>query len=204
MSKKVKIHNSTTGYNLASSVYDKKEAYLNSFEKGAVFELLGDVKCKKILDVGAGTGRLAIPLAKMGAKVTACDVSEEMLKRLRNKTKIKNLETVVADAEVLPFPEQKFDVVIATFFIIHLKDPKRFFAEVYRELRPRGIFLVTNINQKDPPAIKTLAGEIKIESYYHRPEHIRETLEELAFSIEKEVLIREHGVWINQIILARN
>lgn len=206
MTKKIKIHNSTTGYNLISLVYDKKEAYLNSFEKNKVLALLGDVKNKKILDVGAGTGRLAIPLARRGAAVTACDISKEMLARLKNKikTKIKNLEIVEGDAEVLPFADQTFDIVVAAFLLVHIKDPRRVFDEVYRVLRPGGLFLVTNINQKDPPALETPVGEIKIKSYYHRPERIREMLEALAFSIKKEVFVKESGVWINQIILARS
>ncbi|MEK7644430.1 MAG: hypothetical protein AAB390_03960 [Patescibacteria group bacterium] len=48
-----------------------------------------------------------------------------------------------------------------------------------------------------------MAGDIKIESFYHRPDSVRETLESLAFAIEKEKIIKENGVWINQIILAK-
>ena len=50
--------------------------------------LLGDVKDKKILDVGAGTGRLALRLAKLGAEVMALDVSEEMIKKIKKDLKI--------------------------------------------------------------------------------------------------------------------
>ena len=84
---------------------------------------------------------------------------------------------------------------------MHLKDLKRFFDEVYRILRPSGRFLVTNINQKRPPKIKTREGLIEIESYYHRPEEVKKVLEELAFGIEKEVFVKEGEVWVNQILL---
>lgn len=192
---------SVSGYNLAAADYDKKEKYLNSFEKDKFIPLLGEVKGKTILDVGAGTGRTSVVLAKMGAEVTALDVSEEMLKELKNKNS--KIEIVVGDAESLPFPDKSFDAVVAAFLIVHLKDPTRFFDEAYRVLKDGGILLVTNINQKEPPEVKTSAGVIKIESYYHRPEKVREILESLAYDIKNEIIVKENDVWVNQIIAAQ-
>lgn len=202
MQSKIKIHNSATGYNLAAKDYDKREAYLDSFEKDKLIPLLGDIKNKKILDVGAGTGRLAARLSKAGAFVTALDVSEGMIERLKNKG-LKNIETVIGDAEALPFADNSFDVVVAAFLIVHLSDPRRFFDECYRVLKDGGILAVTNINQKEPPEIKTKEGVIKIESYYHRPEKVHEILEELAFGIEREVFVKEGDNWVNQILVGR-
>lgn len=204
---KTKILNSQAGYDLAAADYDRKEAYLDSFEKSKLLPLLGDVKNLRILDVGAGTGRLTLRLAKLGADVTGLDVSEKMLESLESKVRkvVKSLksriETTIGDCENMSFDNDSFDVVVSAFHIVHLKDLKRFFDEVYRVLKPGGKFLVTNINQKRPPEIKTKEGIIEIESYYHRPEKVRKTLEDLAFGIEKEVFVREGEVWVNQIIL---
>ncbi len=197
---KPKLLSSAAGYNLAAESYDDKEKYLNSFEKNQLIPLLGEVKGKKILDVGAGTGRVSVPLAKAGADVVALDASEAMLKKLKSKIKI---ETVVADGEDLPFDSGTFDCVVAAFFIVHLKNPARFFDEAYRVLKDGGLLVVTNINQKDPPEVKTKAGSIIIESYYHRPEKIREMLESLAFGITEEKIIKEKDMWVNQIIVAQ-
>ncbi len=198
---KIKTFDTASGYDLAASFYDKKEKYLNSFEKGHILSLLGSVQGKRILDVGAGTGRLALDLIKAGAQVTALDLSKNMLNQLKQKTS--KVKIVLGDAENLPFEEKSFDAVIAAFLIVHLKEPLIFFDQVYRVLKEGGIFVCTNINQKEPPPIETTRGIIKIESYYHRPEKILEDLQNLAFTIKEEKIIKEKDVWINQIIVAQ-
>ena len=201
MPKKVKFLSSEAGYNLAADVYDENENYLNSFEQGEFIPLLGALADKKVLDVGAGTGRLSLPLANRGASVIALDVSPKMLEVIKRKNA--KIQTIVGDAESFPFADGSFDIVTAAFLIVHLKDPTRFFDEAYRVLKDGGILAVTNINQKTPPQVKTKEGQIIIESFYHRPEKIKEILESLAFNIEEEVFVKEKDLWVNQIILAR-
>ena len=196
--KKAKVLSSEAGYNLAADVYDENENYLNSFEQGELIPLLGALADKKILDVGAGTGRLSLPLANRGARVIALDVSPKMLEIIKNE----QIEKIVGDAESLPFKNETFDIVTAAFLTVHLKDPTRFFDEAYRVLKDGGVLAITNINQKVPPQVKTKQGKIIIESFYHRPEKIKEILESLAFQVE-EVFVKEGELWINQIIVAR-
>ena len=202
MSKAIKVLPSASAYALASRVYDKKEKYLNSFERGKFIAACGEVRGKKVLDVGAGTGRISRLLAAAGAQVTALDVSPEMLAVLSKKSKNK-ITTAVGDAENLPFPEASFDLVTAAFLIVHFKDPKIFFSEAYRVLADGGRLVVSNINQKEAPVVETARGPIKIVSYYHRPEKIRELAEELAFGIENEMFVREGETWVNQILVLR-
>lgn len=200
MAKKIKILSSTAGYNLAAQDYDKKEKYLDSFEKGLLLPLLGDLRGKKVLDIGAGTGRLSLRLAEKGAKVTALDLSQKMLEKLKQKNR--KIRAIIADAEKLPFPDNSFDFVIAAFFIVHLKDPAIFFDEAYRVLKGGGRLIATNVNQKEPPEINSKDLVFKIESYYHRPEKIVEMLKDLAFNIVREEIIKENNIWVNQIIVA--
>lgn len=198
--KKIQLYHSVEGYNRVADVYDKKLSYLNSFEKGRFLALIGDVKGLRVLDIGAGTGRIALQLAQKGAFVTACDISPQMLAVLSKKNPA--IKTIVAPAEDLPCENETFDIVIAAFLIVHLKSVSRFFDEVYRVLKSGGKFLVTNINQRRPPPIEVEERSIIIESFYHRPDSVRAALEESGFVIDKEELVKENGVWINQILLA--
>jgi len=201
MKAKTNVYDSATGYDLAAADYDKKEAYLNSFEKGAWSSVLSDLHSKKVLDVGAGTGRLTKLLVQSKAQVTALDVSEEMLRIL--KKKMPSVEIVVGDAENLPFDDESFDVITAAFVIVHLKNLEIFFQEAFRALKPGGNLVITNINQKEAPPVKINKGQIKIKSYYHRPEKVLEQLVEGGFEIESDKRISESNNWINQFITAK-
>src|ERR1700735_3937813 len=69
-----------------------------------------------VLDVAAGTGNASLPAAKTGAKVTASDLTPELLEsgRVRAESEGLTLEWVQADAEHLPFENASFDVVMSS------------------------------------------------------------------------------------------
>ncbi len=69
-----------------------------------------------ILEIGCGTGRVAIPMAQTGANVTAVDISEAMLKTLSSKISSKNinLKPIKMDMRALSLPN-RFDLIIIPF-----------------------------------------------------------------------------------------
>lgn len=199
---KKKVYDSARGYDLYASSYDESLAYLNSFEKGALEKLLGDLRGLKVLDLGCGTGRIIGMLKERGADVTALDISEEMIETVSRK--FPDVECVVGDSENLPFADESFDIVLGLFWIVHLKDLRPSFDEVYRVLKDEGRFILSNINQKKAPKLKTKTGEeIVIESYYHMPKHVVEALEKSLFEVMRDEFIYEKDVWVNQILEGR-
>lgn len=196
-----KVFESKEGYNKYASLYDKKNDFLDSFEQGMLIKIMGDLQGKKVLDIGCGTGRLIKKMVEKGGIVTGADISPEMLKIA--KKKFDELEFVEADIENLPFKNESFDVVVAAFVIVHLKDLKRAFDEVYRVLKPGGSFIVTNVNQRKAPKLKTAdKEEIVIRSFYNIPEQVISALEDALFNIEKDEFINDDSIWINQIVKA--
>jgi ubiquinone/menaquinone biosynthesis C-methylase UbiE len=160
-----------------------------------------DLKGKRVLDVGCGTGRVLAKLRDSGASLFAADISEKMV--AITKKKFPDVKTVVASIEKLPFEDESFDVVFAMFVIVHLKDLQKAFDEVYRVLKNGGIFILSNVNQRKPPKLRLESGEdILIKSHYHMPRHVIEALEGTFFKIEEEKFIYGDKVWINQVIKA--
>jgi len=206
MSKRI-IKNSIEGYNLYAPLYDSNLAYLDSFERDELIKLIGSVRDKKVLDIGSGTGRIIQILKRKvdseNAHFTAVDVSEEMLKVAKKKHP--NIDTVHTDMTNLLLEDDTFDIVIASFVIVHIptKNLDKAFDEVARVLKPNGVFILTNINQRKAPKLKlNEKEELVIESHYHIPDHVIKHLEKSLFKIEKEIFVEEEGVWINQIIKA--
>lgn len=93
-----------------------------------------------VLDVGSGTGHVAVKLAKSGGfrRVVATDISPKMLDCARANAAAERcaIETVESDMVRLPFDDASFDLVVGCAVLHHLPDPVAFMPEVLRVLRP--------------------------------------------------------------------
>ena len=97
------------------------------------------------LEIGAGTGYFTLNLLQAGVVRSAVcsDISPGMLDALAaNAQRLGvDVQTQVADAEALPFPDGSFDLVLGHAVLHHLPDCDRAFAEFFRVLRPGGTLL---------------------------------------------------------------
>lgn len=99
-----------------------------------LMSFVGDVQDRPVLDVGTGTGRAALLLARAGARVTALDASEPMLAvaRQRASDERATVAFVVGDAHALEFPDRAFDVAVSFRVLMHATNWRRCIAEVCR------------------------------------------------------------------------
>jgi SAM-dependent methyltransferase len=115
-----------------------------------------------ILEYGAGTGRLAIPLAAGGHDVVAVEISEPMVERLRAKPGAERLTVVVGDMTDVALG-RTFDLAFVAFnsiFALGSQDDQvRLFGNAAAHLRPGGRFALETVVPKDPqPRIVQLDG----------------------------------------------
>jgi malonyl-CoA O-methyltransferase len=132
------------GYDGWAAVYDHDANPLLALEEPLVRAAVGDPRGLAALDLGCGTGRHALWLAKMGAAVTALDFSAGMLGEARAKPGAEAVQFVVHDLhEPLPFPAAAFDLVVSGLVLEHLRALDPFFAEMRRVLRSAGRAVVS-------------------------------------------------------------
>lgn len=121
----------------------------------------------KVLDLGCGTGDLAITIAKSAknvVQVTGLDFSSPMLDIAREKAVAAGvgdrINLVHADAGNMPFPDGYLDRVGISFAFRNMtyKNPlrDRYLGEVVRVLKPGGKFIIVESSQPSNPAIKPL------------------------------------------------
>src|SRR5260370_26138081 len=91
----------------------------------------------QVLDVACGSGQLAIPAARKGARVTGVDIATNLLEQARARAAAEGLQITFqeGDAEQLPFPDAHFDVVMTMFGAMFALDPERVASELARVCR---------------------------------------------------------------------
>ena len=111
-----------------------------------VLDIFSRYKFERILDVGCGDGNFSVLLkeACKAKEVYGIEISEKGVEMARkNGVKCYQLDV---DEEDFPFEDNYFDAVTAFELIEHLFDPDHFLDEVYRVLKPNGIFVLTTPN----------------------------------------------------------
>ena len=106
--------------------------------------LLGEKKSLKILDIGTGTGFLALLLARMGYNVTGADWAESKISQAKDKARADDIavQFQVEDAEKLTLESSAFDAVVSRHVLWTLSDPYAAAREWVRVTKTGGRVIV--------------------------------------------------------------
>jgi SAM-dependent methyltransferase len=172
-----------------------------------------------VLDVGAGTGRVALALAAQGVDVVACDIERELLAALRRRARARSLivETVTADARSLGrLAGREFAAVIVPMQTLQLlsdaDERAAFYAGARAALRDGGLLAAALADALDGyvesedvvpplPDMREVDGVV----YSSRPVAVREETDGVVIVRTREVVKRDgsHSSQDNEVRLAR-
>lgn len=143
-------------FGAAASGYVTSDVHAQGESLAALLELTAPQPNWQVLDVATGAGHTALLFAPKVAHVVALDLTEAMLVETQNLARrrgIRNLETVRGDAEAIPFPAGRFDLVTCRLAFHHFPNPESATAELVRVIKPGGFLGFTdNITVEEPDA----------------------------------------------------
>jgi ubiquinone/menaquinone biosynthesis C-methylase UbiE len=171
-----------------------------------ITKMLGNIKGKKILDVGIASGYFAAKAQSMGAEVTGIDVSPKMISLARKQPYVsKDINLSLQSVYNLAFKDSSFDVVLADMLLNNTKNIKRVFEQFRGVLKDDGYVVMSLLHEEDTKkklVCPEKVGEISEakgkwknkdtdEEYpyelYHIPmKKLKEAIEETGFVIEEE------------------
>ena len=153
-------------FDRAADFYDATRGYppgVGEQIARALLDAAGATPASRILELGVGTGRIALPIIRAGYAYTGIDLSPRMLDKLRAALPfIPDAEGRVTlregDATSLPFPDASFDIVISVHVLHLLAERERAIAESVRVLARPGVALNGRDEAPDDEAESALIG----------------------------------------------
>lgn len=139
----------TEGYSRWAKFYDTKWNTLIAVEELYSLPIIEGLDGETALDVGAGTGRFSLKLARNGWNVTALDPNSEMLSFAKRAANNEGLSIHFIHSPIvggLSVPPASFDLVVCALTLCHVPDLRGAIKEFHRALAPGGHLLITDVH----------------------------------------------------------
>ena len=164
-------------------VYDPEslKEYMNKWDGQVFIDKMQLSKDKTVLEIGVGTGRIAVKVAPHCMRLTGIDISPKTIKRARENLKdYSNIFFVCGDFNECDFVET-FDVIYSSLTMMHFKDKKQVISKVDALLNDGGIFCLS-IDKNQSEYIDM--GTRKVKIYPDTPDNIISLINASSMNVE--------------------
>jgi SAM-dependent methyltransferase len=166
-------------------VYDTQplREYMDKWDGQPFIDSLQLSPDKSVLEIGVGTGRLAVQVADKCKIFAGMDISPKTFERAKeNLSSYHNVNLILGDFLSYPF-DRTFDVIYTSLTFMHIKDKRAAIGKIANLLNTGGLFVLSISKSQD----KILeCGDRKINLYPDTPEQIASLLNNVDLAIEKQ------------------
>jgi ubiquinone/menaquinone biosynthesis C-methylase UbiE len=121
----------------------ENSAYNAHYDRPAVLDALGEVSGRRVLDAACGPGIYAEALTQAGAEVSGFDASRPMVELAQRRLGVRADLRLARLGEMLPYPDDHFDLAVCALAIHYVTDQRAAFAELFRVLAVGGALVVS-------------------------------------------------------------
>jgi SAM-dependent methyltransferase len=170
-----------------------------AMENQFILQRMGDLRGKKLLDIGAGLGESSVYFALQGANVTTVDISPQMVEtalKLGVQFGVK-LQGLVSGGEALNLPEAAYDIIYIANTIHHVQDRALLFVQMQRALKPGGRFF-----SYDPLAYNPVINVYRrMASEVRTPDEVPLTVADLRLAKKYFRNVGHREFWVSSLLL---
>tara|TARA_B100001109_G_C18858227_1_gene472695 strand:- start:1252 stop:1962 length:711 start_codon:yes stop_codon:yes gene_type:complete len=146
-----------------------------------VLAYLGDIKGKKIMDIGAGSGYFTVKLAAQGAEVVAADVNDEFLAHINQRIQVDEIQNI--SSRKIPFDspalaKNEVDMVFIVNTYHHIENRVEYFTQVKSGLKDNGELIIIDFFKTELPIGPSVNHKISMDV-------VVKELQEAGFTIEE-------------------
>ncbi len=134
-------------------VYDPQplKEYMNRWDGQIFIDKMQLDKTKTVLEIGVGTGRIAVKVVPYCKEFTGIDISEKTIKKAKKNIKmslLKKPDLICADFLKYEF-NKKFDVIYSSLTFLHIKEKQEAFSIISKLLNINGVFVLSTDKNQD-------------------------------------------------------
>lgn len=161
---------------------------------------------RTVLDIGCGSGGIILHLVERHgvAHATGFDVEQPVIEAARGRAAARGLsdhvEFIQAPPGPLPFADRSFDVVFSKDALLHVPDKDRLFAEIFRVLKPGGVFAASNWmighDGEPSPEMKAYVAAEGLSFAMASPARYAQAMRRAGFA---DITVRDRNPWYREV-----
>ena len=161
-------------FGLTAANYVESPVHAGGADLAQLVSIAGRLAGASVIDLGCGGGHVSYALAPLVGRVTAYDLSVDMLAAVESEAQkrgLANLVTQQGPAEALPFADASFDAVFCRYTAHHWQDVRKGLREARRVLKPGGIAVFSDVVAPELPVLDSFLQTFEM---LRDPSHVRD------------------------------